>query len=104
MRPGVPSDEHLESSSRIHHALSDSVRMKILCLLQVQQLCVCVIEQCVRMADSKISYHRNILKETGLIEGQTKKNWIIYHLTAKGEKISRDERGDFSKNPLSLLH
>jgi ArsR family transcriptional regulator, arsenate/arsenite/antimonite-responsive transcriptional repressor len=38
------------------------------------------------MADSKISYYLNIMKETGLIEGQTKKNWIIYRLTAEGEK------------------
>lgn len=69
---------------RIHHALSDPVRIKILHLLSVQPLCVCVIKQCVRMADSKLSYHLNILKDRGLIEGQTRKNWIIYRLTDAG--------------------
>lgn len=39
--------------------------MKILHLLRVQPLCVTVIKQWVQMADSKLSYHLNILKETG---------------------------------------
>ncbi len=82
----VPPMEKLESSSRIHHALSDPMRIKILCLLRVQPLCVCVIKQCIRMADSKLSYHLNILKEAGLIEGHTKKNWIIYRLTDTGKR------------------
>ncbi len=82
----VPPMEKLEASSRIHHALSDPMRIKILCLLRVQPLCVCVIKQCIRMADSKLSYHLNILKEAGLIEGHTKKNWIIYRLTDTGKR------------------
>jgi ArsR family transcriptional regulator, arsenate/arsenite/antimonite-responsive transcriptional repressor len=62
------------------------VRIKILAGPQVQPLCVCVIKQCVRMGGSKISYPLNIMKEAGFIEGQTKKNWNINHLTAEGEK------------------
>ena len=80
----LPSQEILESESRMHHALSDPVRMKIMHLLLVQPLCVCVIKQCIRIADSKLSYHLNILKESGLIEGRTEKNWIIYRLTETG--------------------
>lgn len=80
----LPSNEHLESTSRIHHALSDPVRMKVLHLLRVQPLCVCVIKQCVQIADSKLSYHLNILKECGLIEGRMEKHWIIYRLTDRG--------------------
>ena len=81
----LPSQEDLESAGRIHHALSDPVRLKIFHLLQVQPLCVCVIKQCVRIADSKLSYHLNILKESGLIEGRPEKNWIIYRLTNTGK-------------------
>jgi ArsR family transcriptional regulator len=82
----VPPVEDLVTISRIHHALSDPVRVKILHLLRVQPLCVCVIKQCVQMADSKLSYHLNILKEIGLIEGQIRKNWIIYRLTNTGKQ------------------
>jgi ArsR family transcriptional regulator len=81
----LPSRENLESVSRVHHALSDPVRLKILHLLAVQPLCVCVIKQCIRVADSKLSYHLNVLKESGLIEGRPEKNWIIYRLTGAGK-------------------
>ncbi len=81
----LPPGESLELSSRVHHALSDPVRLKILHLLAVQPLCVCVIKQCVRVADSKLSYHLSVLKESGLIEGRPEKNWIIYRLTGAGK-------------------
>lgn len=80
----LPSQESLVSLCRIYHALSDPVRMNILHLLLAQPLCVCVIKQCVQMADSKLSYHLNILKECGLIEGRMEKHWIIYRLTDRG--------------------
>jgi ArsR family transcriptional regulator, arsenate/arsenite/antimonite-responsive transcriptional repressor len=89
----LPSQEFLESETRMHHALSDPVRLKILHLLQVQPLCVCVIKQCIRIADSKLSYHLNILKESGLIEGRTEKNWIIYRLTDTGRTTGSGDPG-----------
>jgi ArsR family transcriptional regulator len=82
----VPPMDRLEVQSRVFHALSDPVRMKILHLLGVQPLCVCVIKHCTGIADSKLSYHLNILKDTGLIEGRSEKNWIIYRLTEEGNQ------------------
>ena len=86
----LPSQEDLESLCRIHHVLSDPIRMKILHLLLAQPLCVCVIKQCIRIADSKLSYHLNILKESGLIEGRAEKTWIIYRLTETGNVYISD--------------
>lgn len=80
----VPSPAELEKTGRIHHALSDPVRLTILYLLMVQPLCVCVIKQCILIADSKLSYHLNVLKESGMIESRQEKNWIIYRLTDTG--------------------
>jgi ArsR family transcriptional regulator len=41
------------------------------------------------LAGSKLSYHLNILKESGLIEGKYHGNWIIYSLTVSGKKMIR---------------
>ncbi|MBP1929975.1 ArsR family transcriptional regulator [Methanolinea mesophila] len=82
----VLPEDRLKFLTGMFHALSDPVRLKILLLLRVQPLCVCVIKQCVGIADSKLSYHLNILKETGLIEGRPEKNWIIYRLTDTGAR------------------
>ena len=82
----IPRQEELEGMSRVHHALSDPIRLTILYLLKEQPLCVCVINRFMRLAGPKLSYHLNILKESGLVEGNYQGNWIIYSLTDSGRK------------------
>jgi ArsR family transcriptional regulator len=82
----IPQATDLEKKSRIYHALSDPLRLTILYLVRDQPLCVCVINRFMRLAGSKLSYHLNILKESGLIEGEYHGNWIIYSITDNGRK------------------
>ena len=85
----VPGHAELEEKSRIYHALADPLRLTILYLVRDQPLCVCVINRFMRLAGSKLSYHLNILKESGLVEGEYHGNWIIYSLTETGRKYIR---------------
>lgn len=80
----LPSDDDLSILARCHHALSDPVRLKVLYALQAQPLCVCVIKEIVSIADSRLSYHLNVLKTAGLIAGAQQGNWIIYTITGLG--------------------
>jgi DNA-binding transcriptional ArsR family regulator len=86
----IPPTEELETKSRIYHALSDPLRLTILYLICNQPLCVCVINRFMRLAGSKLSYHLNILKESGLIEGEYHGNWIIYSLTDTGREYIKE--------------
>lgn len=97
----IPNDEALESIARIHHALSDAYRMKILYLLAVQPLCVCVIKEILGIADSKLSYHLTALKQAGLISGRQEKSWIIYRLTTKGSACIPQESVSSGSQDLS---
>jgi ArsR family transcriptional regulator len=83
----VPDENKLAAMSRRYHALSDPLRLTILYLLRDQPLCVCVINRFMHISDSKLSYHLTILKESGLIEGECRGNWIIYSLTDAGKKF-----------------
>jgi DNA-binding transcriptional ArsR family regulator len=85
----LPSEEELESTALLHHALSDTKRLKILLLLGVQPLCVCVIKEIIGVSDSKLSYHLTILKKAGLIKGEQQGSWIIYSITGKGTTYTR---------------
>jgi ArsR family transcriptional regulator, arsenate/arsenite/antimonite-responsive transcriptional repressor len=85
----IPSARELDKESRIYHALSDPLRLTILYLLRDQPLCVCVINRFMHLAGSKLSYHLNILKESGLIEGEYHGNWIIYSLTEAAREFIR---------------
>jgi len=85
----VPGQAELEEKSRIFHALSDPLRLSILYLLKDQPLCVCVINRFTRISGSKLSYHLNILRESGLVESECHGNWIIYSLTDTGREFVR---------------
>lgn len=84
----LPKLKNIIEMSAIHNALSDPVRLTILYLLAIQPLCVCVIRDCIGIADSKLSYHLTGLKKADLIEGEQHGNWIIYRLTHKGQKFA----------------
>ena len=84
----IPPQAELEKKSRVYHALSDPLRLTILYLIRDQPLCVCVINRFMRLSGSKLSYHLNILKESGLIEGEYSGNWNIYSLTDEGRKYA----------------
>ncbi|MBS3815953.1 MAG: helix-turn-helix transcriptional regulator [Candidatus Thermoplasmatota archaeon] len=40
------------------------------------------------IGDSKLSYHLSILKDVGLIDGERRSNFVIYHITEKGKRFS----------------
>ena len=83
----IPDSAELLINSRLHQALADPIRLTVMYALLSQPLCVCVIKEVVKIADSKLSYHLNILKEQDLISGEQQGNWIIYSITDRGRQI-----------------
>ena len=83
----IPDQSALYASSRLTQALADPIRLTVMYALLSQPLCVCVIKAVVQIADSKLSYHLNILKESGLIQGEYSGNWIIYSITDRGHRL-----------------
>jgi predicted transcriptional regulator len=92
----IPDSAELLKNSRLHQALADPIRLTVMYALLSQPLCVCVIKEVVKIADSKLSYHLNILKEQELISGDQQGNWIIYSITDRGRQAleSTQSRGN----------
>lgn len=82
----LPDDKTLESISRMHEALSDTVRLKILLALSLTDLCPCVLKRIADVTDSKLSYHLKLLENASLIESARDGRWVIYTITQKGRK------------------
>jgi ArsR family transcriptional regulator len=82
----IPDASALHAGSRLYQALADPIRLTVMYSLLSQPLCVCVIKGVVKIADSKLSYHLNILKEQDLIVGEQQGNWIIYSITNRGRQ------------------
>ena len=82
----IPVVSVLHEASRLHQALADPIRLTVMYALLSQPLCVCVIKGVVNIADSKLSYHLNILKDQDFITGEQQGNWIIYSITDRGRQ------------------
>jgi ArsR family transcriptional regulator, arsenate/arsenite/antimonite-responsive transcriptional repressor len=83
----IPDSAELLKNSRLYQALADPIRLTVMYAVLSQPLCVCVIKEVVKIADSKLSYHLNILKEQDLIFGEQQGNWIIYSITDRGRRV-----------------
>ena len=60
--------------------LSDPIRINILELMMNGEICVCDIVKVTGLAQSKISYHIKILKDSGLISDRQEGRWVYYKL------------------------
>lgn len=80
----VPSDKDISAQIKLHHLLSDKNRLKILWAVNCCGLCPCVLKLLLKIENSMLSYHLNVLEKAGLVESYTKKNWRVYSITDKG--------------------
>lgn len=65
---------------RTTKALADPGRLKILKLLEQQELCVCELQVALGLAQPTVSKHLKILEEAGLIARRKEGLWVSFHL------------------------
>ena len=69
---------------KVMKALSDPNRVKMIKLLQHRVMCVCEIQEALRLAQSTASKHLRILEEAGLIAYSKDGTWVNYRLADGG--------------------
>jgi len=68
----------MTDQTQIFKALSDSNRLRILKALQAKSLCVCEIRALLDLANSTVSQHLKILKDSGFITEEKDGKWVNY--------------------------
>ena len=64
----------------IFKALSEETRLRILKLLEREELCVCDIVAALGMVQPKVSFHLSALKEAGFLKDRKQGRWTHYRL------------------------
>lgn len=67
----------------IFKALSEESRLRIITLLIQGDMCVCEIEDCLKMTQSNVSRHLIVLKNCGILETYKKAQWVYYRISNK---------------------
>lgn len=63
--------------------ISEANRLKILCILQTQDLCVCDIWIHLKLPQNLVSHHLKVLKDLKLVKSRKDGTKVIYSLNKK---------------------
>jgi len=74
-------------------ALADATRLRVVMLLQADELCVCDIVRVLGLPQSTVSRHIGRLREAGVVEARRTGTWMHYRLA--DEPLLVELRGFF---------
>ena len=76
----MPSDEVIIDLAELFKVFGDSTRMKILCALMHDEMCVCDIAAVIHSTCSATSHQLRILKQAKLVKFQKRGKVVYYSL------------------------
>jgi len=68
---------------RLFATLSDPTRLRLLRLVQRQELCVCELMDALQMPQYKVSRHLRLMRSAGLVEASRSGRWMHYRISRK---------------------
>ena len=77
------TNQELGKTAEFLKVIAEENRLKILCLLQKQNLCVCEIQKYFDLPQNLISHHLKVLKDFGLVESKKEGTKIIYSINSR---------------------
>lgn len=63
--------------------ISEENRLKVLCILKKQEMCVCDIWQLLGLPQNLVSHHLKVLKDFGLVKTKKQGTKVIYFVDKK---------------------
>ena len=76
----INKQEHIETAARALKAISHPLRLKILCFIGEQEICVQDIVEAVGTSQSNISQHLAILRDKGVLQTRKDANRVFYRV------------------------
>jgi ArsR family transcriptional regulator len=76
----IDKHEHIETAARALKAIAHPLRLKILCVLGPNEVCVQDIVEAVGTSQSNISQHLAILRDKGVLQTRKHANRVFYRI------------------------
>jgi DNA-binding transcriptional ArsR family regulator len=74
------SAEMTDKQSRFFKALADETRLRILKILQAQEMCVCEVMVALGLTQPTASHHLGLLENAGLVRARKEGKWVFYKI------------------------
>ena len=70
----------IDRAVMLFHALSDETRLAALEMLREGERCVCELQDQLDVAQSRLSFHLKVLKDSGLVQDRKQGRWSYYSI------------------------
>ena len=80
VKANMYDDDLIYDLAELFKVFSDSTRAKILSCLEISELCVCDICECLNMNKSAISHQLRILRQAKLVKARKRGKEVMYSL------------------------
>lgn len=75
--------------SQLFKALGDDTRLRIVALLAHGELCVCHLQEALRLTQPTASRHMAVLRSAGVVEARRQGSWVYYRLATQEDDIRK---------------
>jgi ArsR family transcriptional regulator len=82
-------DAELKALDRVFKALADPTRLRILALLQDQDVCVCHIHDSLKISQPKASRHLAYLRKAGVVSAERRGLWVHYRMAPQVSRVAQ---------------
>jgi ArsR family transcriptional regulator len=76
----VPQHTQTGEISALLKALADPIRMDVVQTLAGGERCVCELTETLGLAQSRLSFHLKVMRQSGLITAREEGRWVYYKL------------------------
>ena len=74
------SAEDAKRKSKVFKALADEIRLRIISILAVREMCVCEVMVALGLTQPTASHHLGILENVGLVKSRKESKWVFYSI------------------------
>ena len=80
VRAKLPPEEPVYDVAELFKILGDSTRARIICALELSEMCVCDIAALLNMTSSAISHQLRVLKQSRIVKSRREGKIVYYKL------------------------
>jgi ArsR family transcriptional regulator len=73
--------------TRLFKALGDETRLRIMEILEAQEMCVCELMVALDLTQPTASHHLGLLETAGLVKRRKEGKWVFYSLTKETTEL-----------------
>ncbi|HHX52771.1 MAG TPA: winged helix-turn-helix transcriptional regulator [Erysipelothrix sp.] len=94
----------MEVQTKVFKAFCDTKRLNIIELLQRGEMCACELLEELNMAQSTLSYHMNVLVESGVVDSRQEGKWTYYKMSQEGIDFAIEQLQSITINDMPRVH